>query len=383
MVGFYYHAAAMAFDHAAHGAGPPVRVAVVGAGERGGAYARALVEGRVAGAVLVALCDADDGTRGAFGVPGCLRVADLPRSEVDAWVVATPPSDHAASAVAAFEAGVHLLLEKPIATTATEARRLLRVHARLAPGCVFATALPLRADPRYLMLERLLLGGEIGEVSRVAWTVTDCFRTDAYYASRPWRARSGGGGGVLYNQCLHQLDLLVRHFGMPRRVEAMVRIGRHHPIDVEDDVTALLELANGGHVLFVASTGEAPGSNRLEVAGSLARVVIEGDGVEMIRNSTSAQALARTGKAHERAPKVLVERHTLARGGLDPAALLEDFVASVRHGIPPRASAASSLSSLDLADAILRAGSEGRPVMPLPLLEPESAGFGTAADVAS
>lgn len=381
MVGFYYHAAPMPFDHAPR-AESLVRVAVVGAGERGGAYARALAEGRVAGASLTAVCDADGKTRGAFGVPGFRSVAELPPSAADAWIVATPPSDHVASAQRAFEAGVHLLLEKPIAPTAAEARSLVLRHARLAPGRVFATALPLRADARYLMLERMLLCGEIGEVSRVAWTVTDCFRSDAYYVSRPWRARPGGGGGVLVNQCLHQLDLLVRLFGMPRRVEATVGIGRHHPIDVEDDVTALFELANGGRAVFVASTGEAPGSNRLEVAGSLARVVIEGDGVEVLRSSTPTRALLRTGAARERAPHGQAERHALVHGGLNPSGLIEDFVSAVRHGTPPQADATSSLVSLELADAILRAGSDGRSVS-LPLPSTDEPTVRSAAHVAS
>jgi predicted dehydrogenase len=277
-------------------------------------------------------------------------------------VVATPPRDHVPVALTAFEAGVHLLLEKPIAPTVAEAGLLLRRHDELAPTRVFATALPLRADARYLELARLLAAGELGEVSRVSWTVTDCFRSDAYYRSRPWRSSADGGGGVLLNQCLHQLDLSISLFGLPRSVQARVGIGRHHSIEVEDDVTASFELDNGATSTFVASTGELPGCNRLEVAASRARVVIEEERIEITRNAAPTGAFLRGGPPRAVAACGGTERRALGSGGLSPAALLSDFIAAIRFERAPSASARSSLGSIVLAEAVLRAGSERRAI---------------------
>jgi predicted dehydrogenase len=339
MVGFYYHAAWMTFDHR-----EPLGVAVVGVGARGGLYARALQDGRVPGARLVAVCDPEERALAAFTAPAVADARELRRlGRADAWIVASPPFDHPVSARLAFEAGCHLLLEKPVATTASEYRNLLDLHERLAPERVFATALPLREDARYLALGRLLAARAFGEPTRVSWTVTDCFRGDAYYRTRPWRAGAGGGGGVLLNQCLHQLDLLIRLFGMPARVTARVAIGRHHPIEVEDDVSAELELPHGVSCRFVASTGQPAGTNRLEIEATRGRAVVEGDLLEIVQNGAR-------------------NRRTIAPGGSRPAATLEDFITAIGRRTEPSASAQDGLRSVELAEAIALSGEEGRTV---------------------
>ena len=123
------------------------------------------------------------------------------------------------------------------------------------------------------------------QISRITWLVTDWFRTWSYYASGGWRATwAGEGGGVLLNQSPHYLDLLQWIFGQPVRVRGFCQFGRYHPIEVEDDVTAYLEFANGSNATFIASTGEAPGTNRLEVVAENGRVVIEPGSFRYTRN---------------------------------------------------------------------------------------------------
>jgi predicted dehydrogenase len=349
------------FDHGS----PPdsLRFAVIGVGERGGAYVRALSEGRVPGANLVALCDPVPERLAAFDP--ALRVRGVGAVEAlgaDVWIVATPPGDHAAILERAFAAGAHVLVEKPLATTTAEGRRLLELHARTAPQQVLATAHPLRTDPRYVTLESLMRGGTLGEVQRVSWTVTDCLRTDAYYAARPWRARAGGGGGVLMNQCLHQLDLWIWLFGMPRRVRADVGIGRHHPIEVEDDVTAWFELDGGARGVLVASTGESPGTNRLEVAGTKARVVIDGGTLEVTHNGRATPEELRNGPVRGHPNRGASERTVVGTGGASPAELLTELVAAVRGGKTTTADAIAGLRSVALAEAILVSGAEARAV---------------------
>jgi predicted dehydrogenase len=340
----------------------PLRFAVIGVGERGSAYARALFERQVDGAVLAAVCDLEPARLAAFD--SALRVSELRAVEalgVDAWVVATPPDDHVAVLERAFAARAHVLVEKPLATTAAAARRLVELHARSASDRVLSVALPLHEDPRYVKLEALLRDGTLGDVARVNWTITDCLRTDAYYSARPWRARAGGGGGVLMNQCLHQLDLFIRLFGMPRRVCADVGMGRHHPdIDVEDDVTAHFELDGGARGLLVASTGESPGCNRLEVVGTMARVVIEGGVLELTRNTRSTPEELRHGPVRSPASAGHVERIEVGTGGASPRALLSALVGAAREGKSTNMDAAAGVACIELAEAILIAGSEAR-----------------------
>jgi predicted dehydrogenase len=340
---------------------PPLRFAVIGVGERGSTYARALSRGQVDGAVLAAVCDPEPARLHEF--EPALRVSELRAVEAlgaDAWVVATPPDDHPAVLARAFAARTHVLAEKPLATTAAAARRLIELHTRSASDRIFSVAFPLRTDPRYVTLETLLRDGTVGEVARVSWTITDCLRTDAYYSARPWRGRAGGGGGVLMNQCLHQLDLFIRLFGMPRRVRAHVGIGRHHPVEVEDDVTAHLELDGGAHGVLVASTGESPGCNRLEVVGTKARVVIDGGVLELTRNARPTPEELRCGPVRGSASARSVERTEVGTGGASPRALLSELVAAVREGKATTGDAAAGLACVALAEAILVSGVEAR-----------------------
>jgi predicted dehydrogenase len=338
-----------------------LRFAVIGVGERGSAYARALSDVGVAGGVLAGVCDPDPSRLTAFE-PG-LRTLGLDAVEAlraDVWVVATPPENHPEVLERAFASGVHVLAEKPLATTAAEARRLLALHARVAPRTVLAAALPLRTDARYVLLRELLQRGTIGDVTRVNWTITDCLRTDAYYAARPWRARAGGGGGVLMNQVLHQLDLLIWLFGMPRDVRAQVGIGRHHRIDVEDDVTAVFELESGARGVLVASTGESPGANRLEVVGTKARAVIDGPALELTRNARATPEELRSGPVRGRPDTAPVERTLLAMGGASPAELLGELVSAVRDQTSTLADAVAAVRCVELAEAILVSGTDAR-----------------------
>lgn len=352
----------MSFDHGSRST-RPLGFAVIGVGERGSAYARALTDGRVHGGALAAVCDPDSARLEAFDAAA--RAPDLRAVEAlgaDVWVVATPPLDHPATLERAFAAGVHVLCEKPLATSAAEARRLLELHERAAPSSVLAVALPLRTDPRYVALRELLRAGRVGDVTRVSWTVTDCMRTDAYYRARPWRARAGGGGGVLMNQCLHQLDLLIWLFGMPRRLRAEVGIGRHHAIDVDDDVSALFELEGGARGVFVASTGESPGCNRLEVVGTKARVVIDGGVLELAENARPTPEALRHGPVRGPSSGEPPTRTVVGTGGASPAALLEELVVAARDGTAASADGVAGLRAVALAEAMLVSGADGRTV---------------------
>jgi predicted dehydrogenase len=344
----------------------PLRFGVVGVGQRGGAYARALAAGEVSGATLAAVCDVRGDALAPYRAHACFDDvrALVEHVALDAVVVATPHPRHEAPTLAALEAGLHVLTEKPLALHAAGVERMLgQYEKRARPSQLFATALVLRADERYAKLRAMLQDGALGRVQRIAWTVTDCLRSAAYYESADWRGTfRGEGGGVLVNQCSHQLDLWQWLFGMPDRVCAFLGLGRFHAIEVEDQVTAYLEYENGATGVFVASTGEAPGTNRLEVAGELGRAVIEGESFETWRNAVPTPERIRTGDVRSVAPPATYERLALRIGGLDAKGLLQNFVRAVSGDEPLLAPASEGIRSIELANALLTSGLTRRTV---------------------
>ncbi len=340
-----------------------LRVGVLGVGERGRAYARALADGAVPGACLAAVADIAPEALSAF--PGVPHFSDdaslLAAGVVDALVIATPPAVHFTETRRALEAGLHVLTEKPLASRpADEKRLLIDIERAERRSRVVSTAFPLRADARYQELGRVLERREIGRVQRVSWTVTDCFRTDAYYRASAWRRlREGEGGGVLLNQALHQLDLWQRLFGMPRRVSGFCAFGRFHAIEVEDQVTACFEYADGMTGVFVASTGEPLGTNRLEIHGSHGRIALEGQELVIARTVSGVEDSNVRALIQAAAD---IERRLLTVGGLSPATMLQNFVAAILDGAPLLSPASDGTRAIELAHAILASSLEGRPV---------------------
>jgi predicted dehydrogenase len=339
---------------------------VIGLGQRGGAYARELARGAVPRATLAAVCDVVPETLRAFrGVAGYASAAELvDAGGVDALVVATPPTEHASLALRALEAGLHVLVEKPLSPRKLDCEAILRCRARLGPGApLLATALPLRADPRYRRIHALVTEGTLGRLSRIAWTVTDCFRSSAYYAEQAWRGTLGGeGGGLLLNQCLHQLDLWGWLFGMPCAVQAFCEFGRDHEIEVEDRVTAYLEHRAGPSGVFIASSGEAAGTNRLEIVGESARIVLEGEELELTRYALSVTEGIRTGGVRARGPLFTRERERIEPARVGPAELLQNFTAAISGEASLIAPGSEAVLAVELANALWVSGVEERRV---------------------
>jgi predicted dehydrogenase len=204
---------------------------------------------------------------------------------------------------------------------------------------------------------------ELGEVRRVNWTLTNAFRPEAYYASGGWRATwSGEGGGVLLNQALHNLDLLQWIFGMPKRVRAFCGLGRYHQIEVEDDVTAYMEYPDGATAVFIASTGEAPGTSRLEVAAERGRVVYENDALTFIRNEVPTSEFSRTATGSFDSPPRSEVKIALEGHGGQHAEILQNFVDAILDRKPLIAPAAEGIHSVELANAMLLSSLHDRTV---------------------
>ncbi len=346
-----------------------VRLGLVGVGIMGKGHAQQVADGAVSGCTLAGLCDVDAGAAKAFpGVP----FYDTPRAlfasgTIDALLIATPHYQHTELGIAALKAGLHVLVEKPISVDKADAAKLLAAHRNKKQ--VFAAMFNQRTDPHYRKLRELVRSGELGKIRRINWTITDWFRPEAYYRHAGWRATwAGEGGGVLLNQCPHNLDLYQWIFGMPAQVRGFCQFGRYHDIEVEDDVTAYFQYPDGTTAVFITSTGEAPGANRLEVAGERGRLVMENNSMRFLRNEVPMSEFSRTTKEKFARPDVWDTSIPLPQNrGEQHLGILKNFTNAILHGEELIAPAAEGIHSVELANAIIMSSLEQRTVeLPMP-----------------
>jgi predicted dehydrogenase len=351
---------------------PELGVGVVGLGGAGSRHARALEEGRVPGARLVAVCDPLPERCAQFAVWASAQAHELlAREDVRAVVLATPHPVHVKLSRAALLAGKHVLVEKPLGVHKAECARVLAAHASLGPERpVFGVVHDYRADPRFTWLSSQLQRGDFGRVERVVWQATDWYRTEAYFRGSSWRGRfASEGGGLLVNQAPHLLDLLIWLFGAPSRVLGSCRFGRFHEIEVEDEVTAMLDFPTGMSALVIAGTGEAPGTNRLEVSCDRGRIVLEDAGALVHRNREPSSVHRRREVSGR--PLADVERLEFPVRSATGLSLLRNFVDAVRGTARLLAPAHEAAAAVEVANAILWSSLLERPVT-LPI---DGAGF--------
>jgi predicted dehydrogenase len=221
----------------------------------------------------------------------------------------------------------------------------------------------LRAEPRYEKIRKLIRDGELGEIVRVNWVSTDWFRSEAYYASGAWRATwRGDGGGVLLNQCLHNLDVLQWLVGMPARVRGFCQLGRYHQIEVEDNVTAYLEWANGATGVFVSSTGEAPGANRFEIVGTRGTLVLENGKLMFTRNAADMIEFSRTARQGFVKPDATTVQVPFENAAAPHAALMQNFVNAILEGEALIAPGQDGIHVVELANVMVYSSLLGQTV---------------------
>ena len=211
-----------------------VRIGLVGLGNMGKAHRANLRAGKIKGMELTVICDrAEALPPHEDGETQCTDFAAMIGSGlVDAVLIATPHYFHTTMGIAALEAGLHVMVEKPLSVHKADCERLIAAHQ--GGEQVFGAMFQLRTDPLYRQIKSLITSGELGEIRRVLWDCTDWFRTESYFASGGWRATwKGEGGGVLLNQCPHNLDLFQWLFGMPDEVTGFCQFGRYHDIEVD------------------------------------------------------------------------------------------------------------------------------------------------------
>jgi predicted dehydrogenase len=341
-----------------------VRLGLIGLGNIGQHHAAYLSAGKINRAELVAVSDAVPAKLEKYKPLRTFNTGEelIASGLVDAVIIATPHYQHTSLGIAALRRGLHVMVEKPISAHKADAERLIAAH-REKPELVFGGMFQLRSEPRYVKIRNLLEAGELGQVIRMSWIMTDWFRTEAYYASGGWRATwKGEGGGVLLNQCLHNLDVLQWLLGMPARVRGFCQLGRFHDIEVEDNVTAYLEFPDGATGTFVSSTGEAPGTNRFEIAGTRGKLVLENDRLLFTRNEADALQFSKSAKLGFAKPEVWNVEIPFENAANGHALLMQNFVNAIMQHEPLIAPGAEGIHSVELANVILYSSLAGQDI---------------------
>ncbi len=336
-----------------------VRVGVIGIGNMGSSHCRQIAGGNIDGATLAAVCDIKperlewarenlDGEFKTFEDAAEMMASGL----LDAVIIATPHYDHPPLAIKGFAEGLHVLTEKPAGVYTRQVKEMNEAAAE--SDRVFAIMFQQRTSAAYKKLKDLIDSGELGELLRIDWISTAWYRTQFYYDSGGWRATwEGEGGGVLMNQCPHDLDMMQWLFGMPERVRATCFYGKYHDIEVEDEVFATMEYPNGAIGTFKAGTGEAPGTRRLEVFCERGKLVMEG-GLKLWRARTPVpEHLATCEQSFGKPECWECDIPVGRRGGSAHAEVLNRFVQAINGEGELVARGEDGLNGLALANAML------------------------------
>ena len=357
-----------------------VRLGIIGARGQGGFYAGLLADGSIPHLVLGALTGRSEATaafaRDRFGTVPYFTdpIAMMESGTVDAVVTTVPHYLHPELAIAGMERGLHVLVEKPLGVYTKQVRRMLAVGAA-TPSLVLGAMFNQRVNPLFSRLKQILSSGEIGDVRRATWAITNWFRPQSYYDSAAWRGTWGGeGGGVLINQAAHQIDLWQWLFGTPASVYAKVPFGFAHDIDVDDDVTAILNYGRRGTGVFITATHDMMGSDHLEVLCEQGKIVVHDSLHATI--TRLRKPMTEFSQTMDAATIQRIVRRTIDWGefsttekvegtsvhGDDHKRVLANFARAILFGEPLLAPAADGLNAVQLSNAIILSGWLGREV---------------------
>lgn len=346
-------------------------VAVIGLGNMGSAHAACIAAGEIAGMTLAAVCDVDGKKCAAFQAanPSVRAYTDyrelLRDKAAEAVIIAVPHPLHCEMAAAALEQGFHVLLEKPADVSVSKVQKLNEIAAK--SPYVFGMMFNQRTHPLFQRTREIVQSGKLGQLKRTNWTVTNWYRSQHYYDSGAWRATwAGEGGGVLLNQAPHQLDLWQWICGMPVSVTAFCDVAKYHRIEVEDDVTLFTRYENGATGTFITSTGEYPGTNRLEIAGTLGKLVLEEGSLKWWRLAWEERTVCTDAK--ENFPKIPMEfeQWTPTEKATGHKGILRNFADAVTHGAPLLAPGTDGIFELTLSNAAYLSAWEGNREVTLP-----------------
>ena len=336
-----------------------IRFGIIGLGNQGSTYALQIFEkGEIENGTLSAMCDINPAkieyVKGKTQNKEAKYFTDykemLDSGLCDAVLIETPHYLHPEMAKECFARNIHVLCEKPAGVYAKQVREMNEAAER--SQAKFSVMFNQRTNCVYRKMREIVHSGGIGELQRVTWIITDWYRPQAYYNSGSWRATwSGEGGGVLLNQCPHNLDLWQWICGMPVKVQAHMQFGKWHDIEVEDDVTAYVEYASGATGTFITTTGEAPGTNRLEISGDRGKLVIENGELTVWRLSAPEREICFT--AREGYPRLDTAVESWRPQAKETAhnGILQNFTNAILYGEELLAPGVEGLNSLMISNA--------------------------------
>ena len=335
-----------------------MKVGIIGIGNMGTVHAESFLAGKVAGMELHALCDTDpkkiEAAKAKFGESVKYYDNDdaiFSDKAIDVMVIATPHYQHPELSIRSLKSGFHTMCEKP-AGVFTSAVAEMNAAAEKSDK-LFGIMFNQRTTPIYQKLKELIDSGELGGLKRMTWIATDWYRSQSYHDSGGWRSTwEGEGGGALINQCPHQLDLWQWIFGMPKKIRAFCSFGKYHNIEVEDDLTAYAEYENGMTATYIASTGEAPGTNRLEVAADMGKVVVENGQLTFWRNRISEREFDRTYTGGFGMPECRKCEISAEGGGSQHIGIFQNFADAILKGGKLLSPGYEGIKGLTLSNAI-------------------------------
>lgn len=345
-----------------------VRLGIIGIGNIGTSHVKNLMDGKCPEIDLTAVCDINPDRldwakenlpESVARFDDALKMMDS--GLVDAVLVSVPHYDHPTYALECFKRHLHVLVEKPAGVYAKAVREMN--EASKTAGVTFGMMFNQRTNCVYRKMKEIVDSGKLGNIRRVSWLITNWYRSQIYYDSGAWRATwSGEGGGVLLNQCPHQLDMFQWICGLPKKVDAHVHLGKWHDIEVEDDVTAYFEFENGATGLFVTSTGDMPGSNRFEITLDKGKLVVEDDKLMMWELDVAEPEFTKVNREPFGQPKVTFSEVETDGENPQHVGVMNAFAANILHGTPLIADGTEGIRGVQLSNAMHMSSFLGHPV---------------------
>ncbi len=353
-----------------------VRVGIIGLGNQGTHYIAGLFNpGKIPNGVVTALCDNNPAkieimktrTQGQDIAYFDNYIDLLDSGLCDMVMVVVPHYLHPEMVSEALKRGIHVICDKPAGVYTKQVKEMNEVAKR--SNALFAMMFNQRTNCVYRKMREIVQSGGIGELQRVTWIITDWYRTQKYYDSGSWRATwEGEGGGVLINQCPHQIDLVQWVVGeLPVQVNGFCQYGKWHDIEVEDEVTAYFRYKNGATGVFITTTGEAPGTNRFEISGTKGKLMVEGDKLYYWQNEQDTQEWSRTADTGFVPPKC--NKTEVETDGQNPQhmGILNNFIAAVRGEQELFVNGVEGIHGVELMNAIELSGWNGGEPISLPV----------------
>ena len=355
-----------------------IRLGIIGVGNMGSGHARNVLDGKCPDFELCAVADHNPARLEwtQTNLEGDYKRFDnaidmLDSGLIDACIVAVPHYDHAKYAMECMKRSIHVMVEKP-AGVYTKQVREMNAEADKHPEVVFGMMFNQRTNCVYRKMRELVQSGKYGRIRRTNWIITNWYRPQAYYDSGDWRATwSGEGGGVLLNQAPHNLDLWQWICGMPTEVTAFCDVAKYHNIEVEDDATIFVRYANGATGTFITTTGEYPGTNRLEIAGDRGKLVLEGGVLKWWKLGESEKQVRFESDSNSPHIPMEVLEITSDEKETAHAGILQNFANAILKGEPLISPGPDGLCELTISNAAYLSQWKGNAAIPVPFDEAE------------